>query len=164
MTQSGHPTIFVNSFALCPILMSPLPIRLSGNGLNAYDDAATDRDQALDRREVLSGQRLPQFTTAVILRMLPLVRFAPGLAKLLEYKLADAPADIKAGLAVTAVALPVGIAYAGLAGFRPEVGLYSSRIAPCGLRDFRLVAPTHCRPRCGNVRRDCSRRRSPRSR
>src|SRR4029077_4545985 len=58
--------------------------------------------------------------------MLPLVRFAPGLTKLLEYKLADAPADIKAGLAVTAVALPVGIAYAGLAGFRPEVGLYSS--------------------------------------
>ena len=35
-------------------------------------------------------------------------------------------ADIKAGLAVTAVAVPVGIAYAGLAGLRPEVGLYSS--------------------------------------
>ena len=58
--------------------------------------------------------------------MPPLARFAPGLAKLLEYKLADAPADIKAGLAVTAVAVPVGIAYAGLAGLRPEVGLYSS--------------------------------------
>ena len=58
--------------------------------------------------------------------MPPLARFAPGLAKLLEYKLEDAPADIKAGLAVTAVALPVGIAYAGLAGFRPEIGLYSS--------------------------------------
>ena len=58
--------------------------------------------------------------------MPPLARFAPGLAELLEYKLPDAPADIKAGLAVTAVALPVGIAYAGLAGFRPEVGLYSS--------------------------------------
>ena len=58
--------------------------------------------------------------------MPPLARFAPGLAKLLEYKLEDAPADIKAGLAVTAVAVPVGIAYAGLAGFRPEVGLYSS--------------------------------------
>lgn len=58
--------------------------------------------------------------------MPPLARFAPGLAKLLEYKLADAAADIKAGLAVTAVAVPVGIAYAGLAGFRPEVGLYSS--------------------------------------
>src|SRR6188472_615238 len=58
--------------------------------------------------------------------MPPLARFAPGLAKLLEYKLADAAADIKAGLAVTAVAVPVGIAYAGLAGFRPEVGLYAS--------------------------------------
>jgi hypothetical protein len=56
--------------------------------------------------------------------MPPLARFAPGLAKLLEYKLEDAPADIKAGLAVAAVAVPVGIAYAGLAGFRPEIGLY----------------------------------------
>jgi high affinity sulfate transporter 1 len=53
-------------------------------------------------------------------------RFAPGVAALLQYKLADAPADIKAGLAVAAVAVPVGIAYAGLAGFPPEVGLYSS--------------------------------------
>ena len=52
-------------------------------------------------------------------------RFAAGLAALL-YKLANAPAHIKAGLAVAAVAVPVGIAYAGLAGFRPEVGLYSS--------------------------------------
>src|SRR6478672_7995781 len=58
--------------------------------------------------------------------MPPLVRYAPGLATLLYYKLADAPADLRAGLAVTAVALPVGIAYAELAGFRPEVGLYSS--------------------------------------
>ena len=58
--------------------------------------------------------------------MPPLARYAPGLAALLHYKLADAPADLKAGLAVTAVALPVGIAYAELAGFRPEVGLYSS--------------------------------------
>src|SRR5262249_45407585 len=54
-----------------------------------------------------------------------LARYAPGLAALLHYKLADAPADLRAGLAVTAVA-PVGIAYAELAGFRPEVGLYSS--------------------------------------
>ena len=58
--------------------------------------------------------------------MPPLTRCAPGLAALLHYKLADAPADLRAGLAVTAVALPVGIAYAELAGFRPEVGLYSS--------------------------------------
>ena len=58
--------------------------------------------------------------------MLSLDRFAPGLAALRHYKVADAPADINAGLAVAAVAVPVGIAYAGLAGFGPEVGLYSS--------------------------------------
>jgi high affinity sulfate transporter 1 len=58
--------------------------------------------------------------------MPPLARFAPGLAELLHYKLADAPADIGAGLAVSTVAVPVGIAYAELAGFPPEVGLYSS--------------------------------------
>lgn len=58
--------------------------------------------------------------------MPPLARYAPGLAGLLHYKFTDAPADLRAGLAVAAVALPVGIAYAGLAGFRPEVGLYSS--------------------------------------
>ncbi|HEU0017915.1 MAG TPA: hypothetical protein VFQ31_06105 [Methyloceanibacter sp.] len=44
--------------------------------------------------------------------MPPLARYAPGLAALRDYKLADAPADLRAGLAVTAVALPVGIAYA----------------------------------------------------
>jgi high affinity sulfate transporter 1 len=58
--------------------------------------------------------------------MASIARFAPGLAALLQYKLTDAPADIRAGLAVAAVAVPVGIAYAGLAGFRPEIGLYSS--------------------------------------
>ena len=58
--------------------------------------------------------------------MLSLDRFAPGLAALRHYKVADAQADINAGLAVAAVAVPVGIAYAALAGFGPEVGLYSS--------------------------------------
>ena len=58
--------------------------------------------------------------------MLSLDRFAPGLAALRHYKVADAPADINAGLAVAAVAVPVGIAYAALAGFGPEVGLYRS--------------------------------------
>ena len=58
--------------------------------------------------------------------MPPLSRFAPGLVALRDYKLADAPADFRAGLAVAAVAVPVGIAYAGLAGFGPEVGLYST--------------------------------------
>jgi hypothetical protein len=51
MTQSGHPnlaSIFVNFFALRPIflcLASHINVafadKLSGDGLNAYDDAAT---------------------------------------------------------------------------------------------------------------------------
>ena len=58
--------------------------------------------------------------------MLSLARFAPGLATLRAYKLSYAAADINAGLAVAAVAVPVSIAYAGLAGLRPETGLYST--------------------------------------
>jgi MFS superfamily sulfate permease-like transporter len=34
--------------------------------------------------------------------------------------------DLIAGVCVASVAVPVAIAYAQLAGFRPEVGLYSS--------------------------------------
>jgi len=55
-----------------------------------------------------------------------LSRIAPGLPDLLTYKRADFPSDLIAGLSVAAVALPVGVAYAQLAGFRPEVGLYAS--------------------------------------
>jgi len=56
-------------------------------------------------------------------------RFAgvlPGLPELRNYGRSDLPSDIIAGLSVAAVALPVGVAYAQLAGFRPEVGLYAS--------------------------------------
>ncbi len=55
-----------------------------------------------------------------------LARLAPGLAALLRYRLGDLPHDIAAGLSVAAVALPVGIAYAQLAGFEPVFGLYAS--------------------------------------
>jgi high affinity sulfate transporter 1 len=55
-----------------------------------------------------------------------LARFAPGLPALLSYHRADLPHDLVAGLSVACVALPVGVAYAQLAGFGPEVGLYSS--------------------------------------
>ncbi|WP_334146026.1 SulP family inorganic anion transporter [Hyphomicrobium sp.] len=58
--------------------------------------------------------------------MAPIDRVAPGLAALMRYKATDAPADLRAGLAVAAVAVPVGIAYAQLAGFRPETGLYAT--------------------------------------
>ncbi len=53
-------------------------------------------------------------------------RFAPGLPALLGYRRVDLPYDLIAGLSVAAVALPVGVAYAQLAGFSPVVGLYAS--------------------------------------
>jgi high affinity sulfate transporter 1 len=56
-----------------------------------------------------------------------LPRIAPGLSKLLGYKFGrDFRFDLVAGVSVAAVALPVAVAYAELAGFPPEVGLYSS--------------------------------------
>jgi high affinity sulfate transporter 1 len=55
-----------------------------------------------------------------------LARVAPGLPALLQYRRADLPHDLVAGLSVAAVALPVGVAYAQLAGFNPVVGLYAS--------------------------------------
>jgi high affinity sulfate transporter 1 len=53
-------------------------------------------------------------------------KIAPGLANLLKYRRSDLPHDLIAGVSVAAVALPVGVAYAQLAGFNPAVGLYSS--------------------------------------
>jgi high affinity sulfate transporter 1 len=55
-----------------------------------------------------------------------LERVAPGLAALLAYDRSNLRFDLIAGLSVAAVAVPVGIAYAQLAGFSPVVGLYSS--------------------------------------
>jgi high affinity sulfate transporter 1 len=55
-----------------------------------------------------------------------LARVAPGLPTLLSYERANFPNDFVAGLSVACVALPVGVAYAQLAGFGAEVGLYSS--------------------------------------
>lgn len=55
-----------------------------------------------------------------------LIRFAPGLRLLLNYHRADLRHDVTAGLSVAAVALPVGVAYAQLAGLSPVMGLYAS--------------------------------------
>lgn len=55
-----------------------------------------------------------------------LERIAPGLVKLIHYQRDDFSHDLVAGVAVATVALPVGVAYAELAGFNPAVGLYSS--------------------------------------
>ncbi len=53
-------------------------------------------------------------------------RAAPGLPTLLRYRPADLSHDLVAGLSIAAVALPIGVAYADLAGFPPVVGLYAS--------------------------------------
>lgn len=56
-----------------------------------------------------------------------LFRIAPGLKALARYRFReDFRHDAIAGLCVASVAVPVAVAYAQLAGFRPEVGLYSS--------------------------------------
>ena len=53
-------------------------------------------------------------------------RTMPGLLALAQYRSAWLPNDIAAGLSVAAIALPVGIAYADLAGVPPIVGMYSA--------------------------------------
>jgi len=55
-------------------------------------------------------------------------RFAPGIFAFLSYNKANFARDAVAGLSVAAIALPVGVAYAQLAGFNPAVGLYSSML------------------------------------
>ena len=55
-----------------------------------------------------------------------LFQLSPGLPALLPYNRSNLSHDLIAGLSVAAVALPVGVAYAQLAGFNPSVGLYSS--------------------------------------
>ena len=53
-------------------------------------------------------------------------RFAPGLEMLSRYERSWLPQDLGAGLSVAAIALPIGIAYADLAGVPVVVGIYSS--------------------------------------
>lgn len=54
-----------------------------------------------------------------------LLNYMPGLKNLLAYDKSWLKHDVKAGLSVAAVALPVAIAYAELAGVGAIVGLYS---------------------------------------
>src|SRR6185436_3419354 len=52
-------------------------------------------------------------------------KLVPGLAMFRDYKREWLSSDLVAGLSIAAVALPIGIAYAQLAGFPPVVGIYS---------------------------------------
>ncbi len=54
-----------------------------------------------------------------------IARWLPGIDLVRNYRRELFPNDVVAGLSVAAVALPIGIAYAQLAGFPPVVGIYS---------------------------------------
>lgn len=56
---------------------------------------------------------------------MPLARWVPGLDSLLHYRRAWFRSDIQAGLSVAAIQIPTAIAYAQIAGFPPQVGLYA---------------------------------------
>jgi sulfate permease, SulP family len=53
-------------------------------------------------------------------------RLAPGLVALLRYDRRWLPKDVLSGVSVAAIALPVGLAYADLAGVPAIVGIYSA--------------------------------------
>jgi len=57
-------------------------------------------------------------------------RVAPGLDALSRYQVSWLRSDIAAGLSVAAVALPVGTAYADLAGVPPVMGIYAAIFPP----------------------------------
>jgi hypothetical protein len=81
-----------------------------------------------------------------------LSRAAPGLATLWPYDWKNLAYDVIAGLSVGAVALPLGVAYAQLAGFNPAVGLYSSILPLFAYAVFRHVAKVIHRSRRGHLR------------
>jgi MFS superfamily sulfate permease-like transporter len=55
----------------------------------------------------------------------PSAAAVPGVRMLLSYQAAWLPKDIVAGLVLTALLVPQGMAYAELAGLPPITGLYT---------------------------------------
>src|SRR5262245_60955799 len=59
-----------------------------------------------------------------------LAKYLPGLQLINTYRREWLPGDLVAGVSLAAVALPIGIAYAQLAGFPPVIGIYSCILPP----------------------------------
>src|SRR6478609_8883575 len=59
-------------------------------------------------------------------------RFFPPANWLANYRLAWLPADAIAGITLAAYAIPVSLAYAGLAGLPPQVGIYGYLLGGIG--------------------------------
>jgi sulfate permease, SulP family len=60
----------------------------------------------------------------------------PIVAQLESYQLSWLSRDVTAGLAIAAVALPIGVAYPAIAGLPPVVGLYASILPLIGYAIF----------------------------
>lgn len=58
------------------------------------------------------------------------ISWIPGFALARTYRREWLRRDVIAGVSVAAVALPIGIAYARLAGFPPVVGVYACILPP----------------------------------
>ena len=87
-----------------------------------------------DRRSVLRRPRLRRPTSDEVLRVLPTI----GRIRR-SYSRADIRSDVSAGLALTAVLVPVGMGYAQAAGLPAIAGLYASIGALIG---YFLVGPS----------------------
>src|SRR5271170_4309043 len=60
----------------------------------------------------------------------------PICSQLASYRSGWLRHDVTAGLAIAAVALPIGVAYPAIAGLPPEVGLYASILSLLGYAIF----------------------------
>jgi SulP family sulfate permease len=60
----------------------------------------------------------------------------PICSQLVSYRSGWLRRDVTAGLAIAAVALPIGVAYPAVAGLAPEVGLYASILSLLGYAIF----------------------------
>jgi high affinity sulfate transporter 1 len=60
------------------------------------------------------------------------LRFFPPARWLQDYRVAWLPADVTAGVTLAAYAIPVSLAYAGLAGLPPQVGVYGYLLGGLG--------------------------------
>ena len=75
------------------------------------------------------------------------VSAVPGLALLRSYEGRWLPRDLLAGLVLTALLVPQGMAYAELAGLPPITGLYTSILCLLGYAILRAVAGSSCSAR-----------------
>jgi hypothetical protein len=87
----------------------------------------------------LSRRQMPSSQPGGLLESL-----VPGLAVVRTYDTGWLRLDLLAGLVLTAMLVPQGMAYAALAGLPPIVGLYATAVTR--LRALRSVAHPRARP------------------